>query len=192
MAEHTETIQAATIARYTDKSGKLLGFGVKSNHGDETYCVRFHKRNGKPYATCTCESAQYSFHNCSSHPVYGKICSHIRAVLEVSAARTELKKQQAQVALNLANFFADLPILVAQIEEQEMKRAAFDAVCAEVRAIEARYAAERQANVSQVSEERQAVLEVERHLAEDRKKKATLGRQERKSEERDGRFVPLK
>jgi hypothetical protein len=89
MATTKETIKAATVARYSDKSGKLLGFGVKSNHSDETYCVRFARVDGIVKPTCTCKAGQMNFTGCKS----GK-CAHVEAVIEVAKARASIEKEK--------------------------------------------------------------------------------------------------
>lgn len=78
MARTKELIKAATISRVSDKSGKFLGFGVKSNHSDKYYQIRCVKGLKGVTYTCDCEARQW-----------GKECSHIKAVRELVAARRQ-------------------------------------------------------------------------------------------------------
>ncbi|HEX4713633.1 MAG TPA: hypothetical protein VH164_01770 [Ktedonobacteraceae bacterium] len=80
-----ELIKAATIARVTDKVGKLLGWGVKSNHEEKYYQVTCAKIAGECVWFCTCCAGQHGFTGCKD----GK-CAHVKAVIEVGQARKEL------------------------------------------------------------------------------------------------------
>ena len=112
-----ETIKAATIARVSDKSGKFLGFLVKSNHGNVYYQIRC---TGKDSYTCTCEAKLWGHAE----------CCHIKAVRELVAARrqNELDEAAAVVAAVLPEMADDLQAhvddaLSAQ-QERERKMAA--------------------------------------------------------------------
>ncbi len=71
-----ELINAATVNRVTDKAtGKFLGYGVKSDSSEQYYCVNWNDARNE--YSCNCKAI--------------KPCKHIRAVVEVVKARTELK-----------------------------------------------------------------------------------------------------
>lgn len=88
--QEKELIEAATIARVTDKSSKLLGFLVKSNSSSEYYQITCVKIGNERFFTCTREAGQRGFTTCKD----GKCC-HVQAVIEVSEARKELAQEQA-------------------------------------------------------------------------------------------------
>ena len=83
MTTSTETIQAASIARVTDKSGKLLGFIV------DGFQVRIRRdSHGHRFYTCTCDaSAKYG---CA-------FCEHAQAVVDLCEARKALVSSPAKM-----------------------------------------------------------------------------------------------
>lgn len=84
----TEIIKSASIARVTRKSdGKFLGWGVKSNSSNEYYEVHCTKIADECVWSCSCKAGQMNFSGCKD----GKCC-HVKAVIEVSQARKEMKE----------------------------------------------------------------------------------------------------
>lgn len=99
-----ETIKAATIARVSDKSGKFLGFLVKSNHSNAYYQIRC---TGNDAYTCTCEAKMWGHAE----------CCHIKAVRELVEARRQMELDAAAVVapLVLGEFAGDLQ---AHVEDE--------------------------------------------------------------------------
>lgn len=87
--QEKELIEAATIARFTDKSGKLLGFRVKSNTSEKYHDIQVFMVDEEIDYFCDCEAHQYG---CVE-------CRYIKAVKEVEAARENLPGECEQAAL---------------------------------------------------------------------------------------------
>ncbi len=88
--KQAELIKAATINRILDKiTGACLGYAVKSNTTSDYYRVTTSKVAGTWHYFCTCKAGQNAFRNCKD----GKCC-HVKAVLEVVAAKKAMQREQ--------------------------------------------------------------------------------------------------
>lgn len=131
-AKVKDLIKAATIARVSDKiTGKFLGFLVKSNHTNEFYQVTCTKIAGEVLYSCTCEAKNYG------HPD----CCHCKAVRELVAARNQLNAERdtREIAQREAIQPAYYQACAKAESRHRLGKAAFEAVCKQVREIEAHY-----------------------------------------------------
>ena len=124
----TETIKAATIARVTDKlTGKFLGFLVKSNHTEDYYHVTCTKIAHEVIWHCTCKAGQF-----------GRVCCHVKACKELCAIRKAARAAEAEQKRAVAEAERHL-----QEKHAAQKRAAFERICSDIRAMEAHWQAEK-------------------------------------------------
>ncbi len=90
----TKEINAASIARISDKSGKFLGYLVKSNSSENYYQVTWNESASRYECNCvaTCK------------------CCHIKAVEQAQKARIEASRREEKRAAFVAMYD---PCLVA-------------------------------------------------------------------------------
>lgn len=114
-------IKAASIAKVFDRQSKaLLGWYVKSNTSNRYYGVSFFLIDDEPVYLCECEAKDFG---CSE-------CCHVKAIKQVEAARKELESAQEIMVQEM----------IASAERTiEEKCLAFEAVKAEIKAIEQKH-----------------------------------------------------